>query len=388
MRSLLVLGSTGTIGVNTLDVAAGLPERFQVVALSARRSAAKIVEQAIATGARFVALEDESAADEARRALVDAGHPDVRVFGGEGAGLRLVRECDADVIVQATVGAAALHGTLAALDTGRVVALANKEALVMAGPILLERARASGATLVPVDSEHSAIYQCLRAGRADEVERLILTSSGGALRDHPLPELATVTAEQALRHPNWAMGPRITIDSATMMNKALEVCEAVVLFDVPPERVQVVQHHQSIVHSMVEFRDGSVMAQLSRPDMRLPILFALAYPDRPTYPAVRFDVREYAKLTFADPDPERYPALELGFRAARAGGAAGAVLNAADEVVVEQFLAGELAFPEISRRVGLVLDEHLRERASADADLATIEQADAWARRRITDWEA
>lgn len=384
MRSLLVLGSTGTIGVNTLDVAASLPDRFQVTGLAARSSAEKIVEQALSTGARYVALEDEAAGERARALLRDAGS-EAQVIAGEDAGLELVHRLEADVVVQATVGAAALRGTLAALDRDCVVALANKEALVMAGPLLRERARRSGARLVPVDSEHSAIYQCLRAGRAEEVERLILTSSGGALRDVPLPALADVSPAQALRHPNWAMGPRITIDSATMMNKALEVCEAVALFDVTPDQVQVVQHHQSIVHSMVEFRDGSVMAQLSLPDMRLPILFALAYPDRPEYRAVRFDVRDFAQLTFAEPDPARYPALALGFRAARAGGTAGAVLNAADEVVVERFLASELPYPAVASIVERVLDEHLAADRGGATDLDAVEAADAWARNRATE---
>jgi 1-deoxy-D-xylulose-5-phosphate reductoisomerase len=231
-----------------------------------------------------------------------------------------------------------------------------------------------------VDSEHSAIFQCLRTGRAEEVERIILTASGGAFRDRPLPDLATVTPAEALRHPTWSMGPRITVDSATMMNKALEIGEAVALFGVPPDRIRVVQHAQSIVHSMVEFRDGSVVAQMSRPDMRLPILFALAYPERPLYEPVRFDVRDFAKLTFADPDPARFPALSLGYRAARAGGTAGAAMNAADEVAVGEFLAGRIAFPEITRRVAIALDRELARPQEAAPTLDEILDADRRAR--------
>ena len=355
MRRVLVLGSTGSIGTSALDVARTLRDRFEVVGLSARGSADALVAQAREHGVGTVALEDECAADRARAAAAREGLS-LRVLGGPGCGLELLRTVPADVVVQATVGAAALGTTLAALESGALVALANKECLVMAGPLLMETARRAGATLVPVDSEHSAIFQCLRAGRGEEVERLILTTSGGAFRDRPLGEIARATPDEALRHPTWKMGPRITVDSATMMNKALEVAEAVALFGVPPDRIRVVLHPQSIVHSMVEFRDGSVVAQMSRPDMRLPILFAMAFPDRPLYEAVRFSVADFGTLTFRDPDPERYPALALGYRAARAGGVAGAVLNAADEVAVEAFLAGRIPFPEIATRVRRTLD--------------------------------
>jgi 1-deoxy-D-xylulose-5-phosphate reductoisomerase len=379
MRRVVVLGSTGSVGTSTLDVIRTLSDRYCVVGLAANSSADKVAAQAKLHGVATVALEDEVAGDRVR-ALV----PGATVLAGPGSALELVRRVDADVVVQATVGAAALATTFAAIEKGGLVALANKECLVMAGSILLAAAKRSGATVVPVDSEHSAIFQCLRTGRADEVERIILTASGGAFRDRPLADLPRVTPAESLKHPTWTMGPRITVDSATMMNKALEIGEAVALFGLPPERIRVVIHPQSIVHSMVEFRDGSVVAQMSRPDMRLPILFALAYPDRPLYEAVRFDVRDFAKLTFADPDPERYPAIELGYRAARAGGTAGAAMNAADEVAVGDFLAGRIPFPEITRRVAAALDRELaRPNSRREPSLPDILDADRRARLEV-----
>ncbi len=380
-RRVLLLGSTGSVGKSTLDVARSLPERFEVVALAARSSAVALAEQARTHGARIIALEDEAAAARARELLAGT---DIEVLGGAGAALELVRRVDVDVIVQATVGAAALQTTLAALERGVVVGLANKESLVVAGPLLMDLAARHGSTVVPVDSEHSAIFQCLRSGRPSEVERIILTASGGSFRDRPLESLAAATPDEALRHPTWSMGPRITVDSATMMNKALEVAEAHVLFDVPPERIDVLIHRQSIVHSMVEFRDGSVMAQMSRPDMRLPVLFALAYPDRPEYDAVRFSLGDYAELSFRAVDPERYPALALGYRAARSGGIAGAVMNAADEVAVELFLSGKIAFTEIVERVRRTMDSLCPEGDVATAaTLDELRAADAAARLEV-----
>jgi 1-deoxy-D-xylulose-5-phosphate reductoisomerase len=378
MRTLVVLGATGSVGTSALDVVRTLGDRFRVVGLAASTSAEKLAAQAKAHGVTTVALEDEAAAARVRSLL-----PGATVISGQGAALELVKRVDADVVLQATVGAAALPTTLAAIEKGGVIALANKESLVMAGPLLLAAAKKSGATIVPVDSEHSAIFQCLRAGRAEEVERIILTASGGAFRDRPIEDLPRVRPDEALRHPTWSMGPRITVDSATMMNKALEIGEAVVLFGVPPERIRVVLHAQSIVHSMVEFRDGSVLAQMSRPDMRLPILFALAYPERPHYEAARFSVRDFASLTFAEPDPARYPAIELGYRAARAGGAAGAAMNAADEVAVAEFLAGRIAFPEITRRVAAALDRELARPRAGAPTLSEVLDADRRARLEV-----
>jgi len=379
MRRVVVLGSTGSVGTSTLDVIRTLSDRYRVVGLAAQSSADKIAAQAKLHGVATVALEDEAAGDRVR-ALV----PGATVLSGPGSALELVRRVDADVVVQATVGAAALATTFAAIEKGVLVALANKEGLVMAGSLLLAAAKRHGATVVPVDSEHSAIFQCLRTGGAGEVERIILTASGGAFRDRPLSDLPNVSPAESLKHPTWTMGPRITVDSATMMNKALEIGEAVALFGLPPERIRVVIHPQSIVHSMVEFRDGSVVAQMSRPDMRLPILFALAYPDRPLYEAVRFDIRDFAKLTFADPDPARYPAIELGYRAARAGGTAGAAMNAADEVAVGDFLAGRIPFPEITRRVAAALGRELsRPDPRREPSLEDILDADRRARLEV-----
>jgi 1-deoxy-D-xylulose-5-phosphate reductoisomerase len=381
MRRVLLLGSTGSVGRSTLDVAASLPDRFRVDALAARSRAEALVDQARACGARTISLEDPEAAERARGLVAGSG---IEVLGGPGAALELTRRADVDVIVQATVGAAALETTLAALERGVVVGLANKESLVVAGPLLLETTQRTGATLVPVDSEHSAIYQCLRSGRADEVERIYLTASGGSVRDRPLDTLADATPEEALNHPTWSMGPRITVDSATMMNKALEVVEAHVLFDLSPERIEVVQHPQSVIHSMVEFRDGSVMAQMSRPDMRLPVLFALAYPDRPHYDPVRFSLADYAELNLRAVDPERYPGLALGYRAAASGGVAGAVLNAADEEAVGLFLDGKIRFTEIVGHVRRVMDVLVPEGAPAEpATLETIRAADAAARKEV-----
>jgi 1-deoxy-D-xylulose-5-phosphate reductoisomerase len=382
MRTLVVLGATGSVGTSALDVVRSLGDRFRVVGLAASTSAEKLADQAKAHGVTTVAVEDDAAGARAKSLL-----PGATVLTGPGASLELLRRVDADVVLQAPVGAAALSTTLAAIEKGGIVALANKESLVMAGPLLLAAAKKSGATVVPVDSEHSAIFQCLRAGRADEVERIILTASGGAFRDRPLADLPHVRPDEALRHPTWTMGPRITVDSATMMNKALEIGEAVVLFDLPPERIRVVLHPQSIVHSMVEFRDGSVVAQMSKPDMRLPILFALAYPERPHYEAARFSIKDFAKLTFAEPDAARYPAIELGYRAARAGGTAGAAMNAADETAVAEFLGGRIAFPEITRRVAAALDRELaHERDCPRAGAPTLSEvldADLRARREV-----
>jgi 1-deoxy-D-xylulose-5-phosphate reductoisomerase len=379
MRRLVVLGSTGSVGTSALDVVRSLSDRFRVVGLAANSNDGKLVAQAKSHGVSAVALESEAAGARTKSAL-----PGATVLSGPGSALELLRRVDADVVLQATVGAAALATTFAAIEKGGIVALANKESLVMAGPLLFEAARRHGATVVPVDSEHSAIFQCLRTGKAEEVERIILTASGGSFRDRPLADLPHVSPAEALKHPTWTMGPRITVDSATMMNKALEIGEAVALFHLPPERIRVVIHAQSIVHSMVEFRDGSVVAQMSRPDMRLPILFALAYPERPLYEAVRFDIRDFAKLTFAEPDPARYPALELGYRAARAGGTAGAVMNAADEVAVSEFLDGRIAFPEIAARVGAALDRELaRPAPRTTPTLSDILDADRRARLEV-----
>jgi 1-deoxy-D-xylulose-5-phosphate reductoisomerase len=301
---------------------------------------------------KAAALLDPAAAAEARRAL-RGGKVDLRE-GLEGI-LSLFDRPGADTALVGISGAAGLSSTVEAVGRGMRVALANKESLVMAGPQLLRAAARTGAEILPVDSEHSAVAQAMLAGRRDEVRRILLTASGGALRDMPLARLRDARPGDALRHPTWKMGRRITVDSATLMNKSLEVLEAVHLFGLPPEAVEVVLHRQSFVHSMVEFRDGSVIAQMGRPDMRLPILWALAHPDRPDWPQFRLDLADMGRLDFAEPDPERYPALALGWEAARRGGVAGAVLNAADERAVELFLEGRIRFTDIAPLVASAL---------------------------------
>jgi 1-deoxy-D-xylulose-5-phosphate reductoisomerase len=289
-----------------------------------------------------------------------------------------------DIVLAAIVGSAGLHSTWAAVQAGRRVAIANKETLVMAGPLVMELAVRTGAAILPVDSEHSAVFQCLQAGRRSELRRIILTASGGPFRRHTLAELDRVTVEDALRHPNWSMGPKITIDSATMMNKALEMIEARWLFDLRPDQIDVVVHPQSIVHSMVEFNDGSVIAQLSPPDMKLPIQYALCYPERCAGPAPRLDLRRALNLEFEPPDEDRFPAVRLGREAARAGGTSGAVLNAANEAAVGRFLAGNLPFAKIVPACKHILERHTFE---AHPSLERLLALDAWAREEVVRWE-
>lgn len=385
-RSLLVLGSTGSVGRSTLEVVRAHPGRFSVAALVARTSVEVLVQQAREFRPGAVALVDPEAAEEARRALSGSG---VDVRSGLRGVLSLFDDPGADAALVGVSGAAGLASTAESVRRGMRVALANKESLVMAGPHLLAEAARTGAEILPVDSEHSAVAQALMAGRREEVRRVLLTASGGALRDVPLDRLGEATPEAALRHPNWSMGKRITVDSATLVNKALEVVEAVHLFGVAPEQVEVVLHRQSVVHSMVEFRDGSVIAQLGRPDMRLPILWALSHPERPDWPAFRLDLADIARLDFEAPDGARYPGLELGYRAAREGGVAGAVLNAADEAAVDLFLRGRIRFTDICPLVAGALDRAARGAAAAprgeglEAFLGRAATADAEARRVV-----
>jgi 1-deoxy-D-xylulose-5-phosphate reductoisomerase len=372
MRRLVILGSTGSVGTSALDVVATLKERFRVVGLAAQSSDDKLVAQARAHRVETIALEDAAAGHRAQGAL-----PGTTVFSGPGAALELLSRVEADVILQATVGAAALATTLRAIEKGGLVALANKESLVMAGPLLTAAAKTHGATVIPVDSEHSAIFQCLRAGRADEVERIILTASGGAFRDRPLADLPRVRPDEALKHPTWKMGPRITVDSATMMNKALEIGEAVALFGLTPDKIRVVIHPQSIVHSMVEFRDGSVIAQLGVTDMRLPIQYACSYPERWDTPLPPLDLVKAGRLDFCLPDRERFPRLELAYQALRTGGTLPCVLNAANEVAVETFLNGALPFTGIAHVIAETMNAHQPMHVDT---LETVLQADQWAR--------
>jgi 1-deoxy-D-xylulose-5-phosphate reductoisomerase len=375
-----VLGSTGSIGKSTLDVIAACPERFSPFLLAAHRSTQAVVEQAHACRPRWVAVVDPVAAAEIGVGALPAG---TRLAVGPEALDDLVRSPEVDRVVSAIVGAAGLRSTWAALEAGKTVALANKETLVMAGPLATRLAERTGGTIVPVDSEHSAIHQALRTGSTGEVTRIVLTASGGPFRTRPRETLAAVTPAEALKHPTWSMGPKITIDSATMMNKALELIEARWLFGVPAAKLAVLVHPQSIVHSMVEFVDGSVIAQLSPPDMRLPIQYALSYPERIDGPTRRFDFAQAMSLDFSPPDPDRFPAVRLGHEAAARGGTAGAVLNAANEEAVRGFLEGVLRFTDIADMCARVLDEHPFQ---PDPSLDDVRRLDAWARQEVVKW--
>ena len=356
-RRVLLLGSTGSVGRQSLQVLAGLGASHRVVGLSAARSAALLSRQAHAFGATAVCL-----ADAGRRTELDLPS-DCRLHTGPEGLIELVESARPDLVICAISGAAGLPSTLAAARCGATLALANKESMVLAGHLVKAALAASGGRIVPVDSEHSAIAQCLEGQSRAAVRRLVLTASGGPFRGRRREQLADVTPAQALRHPSWDMGPRITVDSATLMNKALEIIEACQLFDVSPEQVEVVVHPQSVIHSMVEFVDGAVLAQLSPPDMRLPIRYALGYPGRLSDGAQPVDFAALSGLTFEQPDREAFPCLALGERAARAGGLAGTIMNAADEVAVEAFLAGRLPFLSIADVVADALDRFDARRA-------------------------
>ncbi|MFM8414574.1 MAG: 1-deoxy-D-xylulose-5-phosphate reductoisomerase [Planctomycetota bacterium] len=375
-----ILGATGSIGQSTLDVIAASDGRLVPHLLAARGSVKTLVEQARRFKPRWLVVTDAAAAAALDATDLPAG---TRLAVGPEALDDLVADPAVDRVVSAIVGAAGLRSTWAAIEAGKTVALANKETLVMAGPLVMRRAAETGATIIPVDSEHSAIHQALACGRPAEVRRLILTASGGPFRTRPRESLATVTPEEALKHPTWSMGPKITIDSATMMNKALELVEARWLFGLPAARLAVVVHPQSIVHSLVEFVDGAVIAQLSPPDMRLPIQYALFHPDRVAGPARRLDFDATIRLDFEPPDTERFPAVRLGQEAAARGGTAGAVLNAANEEAVRGFLAGALRFTDIAEVCSRVLAEHpYHEQPTLD----DIRRLDAWARQEVGKW--
>jgi 1-deoxy-D-xylulose-5-phosphate reductoisomerase len=368
MRRVAILGSTGSIGRQTLDVAEWFPDRLRVVALTARGDLASLQAQVERFRPLYAGLTDPPPG------------PLPEGIASEGAEtlLRAATLPEADLVIVAVVGTAGLAPALAALRAGKDVALATKEALVVGGHLMTAAARASGARILPIDSEHSAIWQCLQGGRAEEVERLVLTASGGPFVDRTAEEMAASTVDDALAHPTWRMGGKITIDSATLMNKGLEVIEARWLFDIRPERIDVVVHRQSIIHSLVYFRDSSVMAQLGLPDMRLPIQYALFYPERPLNPLARLDLAACGTLTFEPPDRNRFPALELAFAAARRGGSLPAVLSAANEAAVDLFLRGCIPFPEIAARVGRVMERHA---PAPEPDLEELLEIDAWARR-------
>jgi 1-deoxy-D-xylulose-5-phosphate reductoisomerase len=379
-KSVAVFGSTGSIGRSALEVIEGSGGRLKVVALSAHGRLSELLEQARKHRPQWVIATDSKAAAAFNWKGLPKG---CELLTGPEALARVAADADVDVVLAAIVGSAGLESTWAALEAKKTVALANKETLVMAGELIAELARKSGAQLLPVDSEHSALFQALKAGRPSEVARLVLTASGGPFKHLSPAELQFVTVAEALDHPTWSMGPKITVDSATMMNKALEIIEARWLFGIEGERIAVVLHPQSIVHSLVEFVDGSVMAQMSPPDMRLPIQYALYYPDRSAGVADRLDWQRSFRLDFEPPDRERFPAIALGEECAKAGGTSGAVLNAANEAAVGAFLGGELHFTEIVPACRSVLSAHNFE---PKPTLERLLELDRWAREEICRW--
>ncbi|HEX7045738.1 MAG TPA: 1-deoxy-D-xylulose-5-phosphate reductoisomerase [Burkholderiales bacterium] len=377
-RGVAILGSTGSIGASTLDVIARHPERFRVAALTAHRRVDAIFEQCRRFEPPLAVMVDAGAAEELARRLRAAGLA-TEVRAGAEAVAEAAAAADATIVVAAIVGAAGLLPTLAAVRAGKRVLLANKEALVIGGRVLLESAQAAGAELLPIDSEHNAIFQCLPEGyaagtRPRGVRRMLLTCSGGPFLTLPAERLAEATPEQACAHPKWVMGRKISVDSATLMNKGLELIEACRLFGVAPQQVEIVIHPQSVIHSMVEYDDGSVLAQLGNPDMRIPIAHALAWPERVASGARPIDLLEIARLEFCAPDLERFPCLRLAYAAAEAGGTAPAVLNAANEVAVAAFLERRIGFTDIARIIAAVLEQVP---AGTDETLAQVLAADA-----------
>jgi 1-deoxy-D-xylulose-5-phosphate reductoisomerase len=374
---LAILGSTGSIGQSALSVVASHPDRLEVVVLAAGENSALLAEQVKAVRPQAVAVATEAAAADLRTRL-DGSSVKLLPVGAEGL-LQAATYPDVDIVLCASSGTAGLEAALLALGEGRTLALANKEVLVMAGALMVDAARRHGAAILPVDSEHNAIHQCLDGRRPGEVRRLILTASGGPFRTMTSDALARVTPDDALRHPTWRMGKKITIDSSTLMNKGLEVIEARWLFDVPAGRIDVVVHPQSIVHSMVEFCDGSILAQLGVTDMRLPIQYAFSYPERWAAPVAPLDITRAGTLEFAPPDLDRFPCLRLAYDALEHGGAWPVVLNAANEVAVEAFLDRRLSFVGISAVIERALQAADHE-LSAPVTLADVRAADGWAR--------
>ncbi len=376
-KRIAILGSTGSIGCNALQVIEHLGPPYVATALSGHRGATKLIEQLRRHRPAAVAVTDESSVSAVAAAAAEVG---TQVYHGADGLVELVRRDDIDIVLAAIVGAAGLPPVLAAVEAGKTLALANKEALVVAGSLLIPKARAAGVEILPVDSEHSAIFQAMKSGRRDEIKRVILTASGGPFRTCSTEQMNRATVQEALAHPTWNMGGKITIDSATMFNKALELIEACWLFDLPPSMVEIVIHPESVVHSMVEFVDGSVLAQLSPPDMRTPIQYALTHPHRLNGISRRLDLTQAFGLTFEPPDPQRFPALRLAYAVAEKGGTAGAVLNAANEAAVEAFLATKIPFGEISRHVDDIISLH---QVQPSPTLDDLLKADQWARGQV-----
>jgi 1-deoxy-D-xylulose-5-phosphate reductoisomerase len=376
MKRIAILGSTGSIGRSTLSVAQSYPERFQVVTLAAGSNLDAAFEQARRWQPRVVSMAGEKDADTLRARLKKAGLGEIEIVHGPAGTVRVATHPEVDFVVSAIVGVAGLEATYEAVRAGKTLGLANKECLVAAGELITSEARQRSVALLPIDSEHNAVHQCMRGGRMQEVERVWLTASGGPFRNTPASEFASITIEQALNHPTWKMGKRITIDSATLMNKGFEVIEACRLFLMPPSKVEVIVHPQSTIHSMVEFVDGSILAQFSLTDMRLPILYALTYPER-IESDMRFPVSDLRHLDFSPPELNKFPCLRLAYEAAEAGGAKTVALNAADEMAVASFLEGEIQFDQIPRVIEDVLAET---NSCALGSIHSVLEADAHAR--------
>jgi len=377
MKNLCILGCTGSIGVSTLRVVAQFPDKFRVRSMTAGSNIHQLAEQVHAAKPDRVAIADKDKISDFKK-LINGWKGEI--LGGVEGLVELAEEKESDYVVSAIVGAAGLVPTLAALKKGKQVGIANKEPLVMAGPLMLAAAKASSATILPIDSEHSAVFQAARAGAPKEIRKIILTASGGPFRTATQEMMLQATKESALKHPTWNMGAKITIDSATLMNKALEIIEAHFLFGVPYEAIEVWVHPQSIVHALVEFTDSSVVAQLGLPDMRLPIQYALTYPDRLDGALPPLSLDKMSSLTFEAPDRERFPTIDYAYDAGKRGGTAPAVLNAANEQAVALFLDGKIKFCGIFDRVGNALAKHTVQKVD---DIETVLQADQWARRYV-----
>jgi len=377
MKRISILGSTGSIGRSTLSVVESCPDRFQIVALAAGSSLEAAFEQARRWRPRMISMAAEADAELLRTRFKQAGLNEIEVVYGAAGTVKVATHSEADFVVSAIVGVAGLEATYEAVKAGKVVGVANKECLVAAGELITAEARRQGKPLLPIDSEHNAVHQCLRGGRMDEVERIWLTASGGPFLNTARSEFDSITVEQALNHPTWKMGKRITIDSATLMNKGFEVIEACRLFHLPPAQVEVIVHPQSTIHSMVEFIDGSILAQFSVTDMRLPILYALTYPER-IQSDMRFPVGNLRHLDFCPPDVKKFPCLRIAYEAAEAGGAKTVALNAADEVAVAAFLEGSIGFNDIPR---IIEDAVSASNTGQLESIAKVLEADAEARR-------
>src|SRR5437879_3535602 len=377
MKRIAILGSTGSIGRSTLNIVENYPERFRIISLGAGSNLDAAFEQAQRWKPHVLSIASEKDAETLRARLRSAGVPGIEVVHGAAGSVRVATHPDVDFVVSAIVGVAGLEATFAAVKAGKAVGLANKECLVAAGELITAEARRQGKPLLPIDSEHNAVHQCLRGGRMEEAQRIWLTASGGPFLDTPKAKFSSITVEEALNHPTWKMGRRITIDSATLMNKGFEVIEACRLFNLPPSSIEVIVHPQSTIHSMVEFVDGSILAQFSVTDMRLPILYALTYPER-IRSDMRFPVMDLRHIEFAPPDMEKFPCLALAYEAAGAGGAKSVALNAADEVAVAAFLDGRIRFDQIT----IVIEKVLNETKSVKLEsIKRILEADAGARK-------